>query len=443
MSTPTQGPVADQQHKIPVRSTLAGTFGTALEYYDFVLYGLAAALVFQRLFFPGSSPGTALIASFATYTVGFAARPIGGLLLGGIGDRIGRKKILMITVVAMGLSTTLIGALPTFDQVGIAAPILLVALRIIQGLGAGAELSSASTLLVESAPPKNRGLFGSLLCIGTNTGTLLATGVWVLISQLPDDILYSWGWRLPFLVSIFIAAWGLWTRRHVEESKTFQEVEHRQAHQTLRQVYGGVFTTGLKSFVRGLGVRIGEAGTSTIYQVFLVGYIATIPGQTKATGTFALMIASAVAYLSIPLFGWLSDKVGRTIMLRILMGIQLVFAIPGLMMIQTGNKALIVLAFIVGVTVAILGTYGVESAWNAELFGSRYRLAGVTAIKEIGGILGGGIAPFICAVLMARYNHWLPIAIYIAVLSLISVIAAFASKDTRGRDLRDPEDAYA
>lgn len=423
------------------RSTLAGTLGTALEYYDFVLYGLAAAIVFNQLFFPSVSPMVGLLASFATYAVGFAARPIGGLVLGAIGDRVGRKHVLVITIVLMGVASFAIGLLPTYEQIGIWAPVLLVLLRVLQGFGAGAELASASTLLVESAPAQRRGLFGALLCIGTNAGTLIASGVWLLVSTLPDEILFTWGWRIPFLASILIAAWGLWTRRNVDESETFEEVAERQRSLTIRQVYGGVFTTGRRAFLTCFGLRIGEGGTSIVYQVFLVGYIATLPGLSRGTGTMALMIASAVAFLTIPLIGHLTDRIGRRPVYRVLAGLQVVFAFPGLIMINSGNFALIIVAFVIAFTIAVLGMYTVESAWMAEMFGSRYRLAGITASKELGGLLGAGIAPFICAALTAWIGHWWPIALYVMLLALVSLISSLLAPETRGRDLVTEEDA--
>ncbi|WP_421566684.1 MFS transporter [Ochrobactrum sp. EDr1-4] len=423
------------------RSTLSGFIGTALEYYDFVIYGLAAATVFNTLFFPSINPTLGLLASFATYAVGFAVRPIGGLWLGALGDRIGRKKILVITIVLMGVSTFIIGLLPTYAQIGIWAPILLLTMRIFQGFGAGAELASASALLVESAPVERRGFIGSLLCIGTNTGTLIASTVWLAVSLLPQEQLLSWGWRLPFLASFLVAAWGLWMRRGVQESATFTEVAKKQEHKSLKQIYAGVFGQGRKAFLTCFGLRLGEGGTSIIYQVFLVGYIATLPNATKATGTMALVIASIFAYLSIPIIGKLIDRHGRRPVFMALAGFQTLFAFPGLYMINTGNQYLIILAFVLAFGTCVLGMYAIASSWMAEMFGSRYRLAGITASKEIGGLLGAGIAPFVCAALMSTFQAWWPIALYITVLAGISFVSACLAPETIGRDLVDERDA--
>ncbi len=423
------------------RSTLSGFLGTALEYYDFVIYGLAAATVFNTLFFPAANPTLGLLASFATYAVGFAVRPLGGLLLGAVGDRLGRKYILVVTIVLMGVSTFAIGLLPTYAQTGVWAPILLLVLRMLQGFGAGAELASASTLLVESAPTDKRGFIGSILCIGTNTGTLIASAVWLLVTLLPSEQLLSWGWRLPFLASFLVAMWGLWMRRGVEESPTFVEVAAKQERKTIREIYRGVFGRGRKAFLTCFGLRLGEGGTSVVYQVFLVGYIGTLSNSSKSIGTMALIVASIFAYLSIPVVGKLIDIYGRKPIYIVLSGFQALFAFPGVYMINTGSTPLIMIAFVLAFGTCVLGMYAIESAWMAEMFGSRHRLAGITASKEIGGLLGAGIAPFICAALVSYFNTWWPIAGYITVLAAISLISACLAPETRTRDLVDERDA--
>lgn len=435
--------VDEQQGKSAVygKGTASSVIGTALEYYDFAIYGLAAATVFNQLFFPGSDPAVGLIASLATYAVGFAARPIGGLILGGLGDKIGRKYILYITILLMGISTFCIGLLPTYAHIGIWAPLLLVLLRVLQGFGAGAELASASTLLVESAPRTQRGFVGSFLSIGSNTGTLIASTVWLVVSLLPSEQLLSWGWRLPFLASFLVALWGLYIRRGVKESPAFSEVAERQSKATLKEIYSGVFGPGRGAFLRCLGLRIGEVGPSMIFQVFLIGYIANLPNATKTTGTLALVLASVFCYFTIPVVGKLCDRFGRRLVHMSLTGFLILFAIPAFAMVSTGNPVLITLSFMLGFSVSIMGMYVIESPWMAEMFGSRYRLAGVTASKEIGSLIGGAFAPFICAALVARYGSWWPVAIYVIVLAAISLISAFLSPETKERDLILDHDA--
>lgn len=434
---------ASQTHdkKNVYKNAFSGFLGTALEYYDFVIYGLAAATVFNTLFFPDVSPAMGLLASFATYAIGFAVRPLGGIILGGLGDKIGRQKILVITIMMMGIATFLIGFLPDFQSIGIWAPILLVVLRVIQGFGAGAELSSASILLVESAPTHQRGFIGSLLCMGTNTGTLLASGVWLLVTLLPHEDLISWGWRIPFFLSFFVALYGLWLRRSVQESHTFTEISKKNKKKTIRSIYTDLLKKGRKTFFLCVGLRLGEAGPSAIWQVFLVGYIATVEGATKTTGTLALVFASILGFVTIPVVGKLIDHYGRKPMYIILSAIQALFAFPGLYMINTGNQYLIFIAFFVGLSIGVLGMYATASAWMAELFGSRYRLVGITAAKEVGGLLGSGIAPMVCASLITYFGSWKAVSVYIIVLALISFICACIAPRTKGRDLVHEHDA--
>lgn len=438
--TDTHHPHHDKKNVL--KSAFSGFLGTALEYYDFVIYGLAAATVFNTLFFPdGTSPAIGLLASFATYAIGFAVRPIGGLILGGLGDKIGRQKIMVVTILLMGISTFLIGFLPSYHTAGIWSPILLVLLRVLQGFGAGAEMSSASILLVESAPPEKRGFIGSLLCIGTNTGTLVASGVWLLVTLLPEDQLMSWGWRLPFFLSFVVALYGLWIRRDVKESHTFHEISKKRKKKTIMSIYKDLLKKGKKTLLICLGLRLGEAGPSVIWQVFLVGYIAKLPGADKTIATTALIIASVIGYITIPLIGLLIDKIGRKIVYIVLSAIQALFAFPAMYMIHTGNKYAIFFAFFIGLSVAVLGMYATASAWMAELFGSRYRLVGITAAKEIGGLIGGGIAPMICSALLAYFGSWEAISIYIMILAIISFIAACIAPRTKGRNLVHEHDA--
>jgi MHS family metabolite:H+ symporter-like MFS transporter len=415
--------------------------GTALEYYDFAIYGLAAATVFNRIFFPASDPAVGLIASLAAYAVGFAVRPLGGLLLGGLGDRIGRKYILYITIFLMGISTFCIGLLPTYQTIGIYAPILLVFMRIVQGFGAGAELASGATLLVESAAVNKRGYIGGLLSIGSNTGTLIAATCWYFVSLMPEGPLLSWGWRLPFLASCIVTLWGLWIRRRMDESPTFMDVADRQAKATLQEIYRGVFGTGRRAFLACLGIRIGEVGPSMIIQVFLIGYIANLPNGSKATGTLALILASVACYLTIPVVGKLSDMFGRRLVHRSLTGVLILFAFPALYMVHTGNVVLIVIAFIVAFSIADMGMYVVENVWMAEMFGSRYRLGGVTGAKEIGGLIGGAFAPVICAALVVHFGSWWPVATYIVLLGLVAFVSGTLARETRERSLIDEADA--
>ncbi|WP_158252468.1 MFS transporter [Cryobacterium sp. Y57] len=390
------------------KNIFSGTLGTALEFYDFALYGLAAGTVFKQIFFPEASPAMAIIASLATFSVGYVARPLGGIILGAVGDRVGRKHILVWTVVVMGLSSTLIGLLPTHEQVGILAPALLVLLRIIQGLGAGAELSSSSTMLVESAQPHRRGFIGSLIGIGTNGGTLLASLAWLAVYSLPEDDLLSWGWRLPFLASILIAGVGLWMRRSVQESPTFEQIDAADKTRAIAETYGHLLKHSPRRMLACIGMRWGENGISTVFLVFFVGQLATISVDNPGLGAFAVVVSAVVGLATVPLFGWLADRFGRKPLYLSLSVFQLIIAGPAVWMITTGSPVFVVFAFVLAYSIGVMGMYAVQSAFMVELFGSRSRLAAVTSSKELGALTSGGFAPLICGTLIALTgNIWI------------------------------------
>jgi MFS transporter, MHS family, metabolite:H+ symporter len=441
ISAQEQAHVENMPRREIFRTTAAGTLGTTLEYYDYVIYSLATALIFNRLFFTNLDPAMGLVAGFATYAVGFAVRPLGGLIFGAIGDRVGRKFIMMFTMIAMGVATFAIGLLPVYEQVGVLAPILLLLCRMVQGMAAGAELASASSLMVESAHAKQRGFVGSFVSMGTNCGSLLASAVWLTVSAMPHEVFISWGWRLPFLASILLTVVGLWIRLHVKESNVFMEVSDRQRSLRMRDIYRNLLKNGWRSLLVSIGMRIGEGGTSTIYQVFLVGYVSKMPGVGESAGPTALLISAIIGLVSIPLIGTASDKFGRRRIFLILAGIQVLFAFPALILISTGNMFAIVLAFVVASAICVQGMYAVEAAFMCEMFGSRHRLLGVSASKELGGLLGAGFAPMIVALFLAATGHWWVIAAYTAFLALIGFVAGLFAPEVAGRDLVVREDA--
>lgn len=441
-----------------IRAAVSGWLGTAMEYMDFQLYSLAAAIIFPRIFFPNFDPVVGMLVAFMTYGVGFLARPVGAWFFGRMGDRVGRKKVLVITIMMMGISTMLIGFLPGYAQIGIAAPLLLVVLRMAQGFGAGAELSGASVMLAEYAPPKKRGLVASFVCLGTNSGTLLASGLWVLLTLLPEEALMSWGWRLPFIASIGITLYALWMRRNLKESPVFEATRQQNdadaaaAAAVAAATPAGTVTTAVrqpaktqrkgKAFVLAIALRMGESGNSAMIQTFLIGYIVTGLQMNKSVGTFALLIGSLIGFATVPLFGWLSDKVGRRSMYRALSGFQMLFAVPALLMIQSRDPFLVSLALIIGLSVSVLGMFSVQSAYVNELFGSRNRYTQLAMAKEIGGVLSGGLAPMIAAGLLAVFtSSWWPIAGMMVLYSAIAFVATFFAPETKGRDLTLVEDA--
>ena len=423
------------------KTAVSGTLGTALEFYDFAIYGLAAATVFKQVFFAEATPAVGLIASLATFAVGYFARPVGGIILGAVGDRIGRKSILVWTVVLMGLASTLIGVLPTYAQVGIWAPALLVLLRIVQGLGAGAELASSSTLLVESAKPARRGFVGSLVGIGTNGGTLLASAVWLAVSALSKEQLLAWGWRIPFLLSVVIAVVGLWMRSSVAESPTFDAQKESAADQRIIDIYRQLLMTSRGKMLACLGLRWGENGISTIFLAFFVGQLVVVARDNPGLGSLAIVVSAVIGFVTVPLGGLLSDRYGRRRMYLALSVFQLAVAFPAVWMIQTGETAWVLLAFVLAYSVGVMGMYAVQSAYIAELFGSRARLAAVTSSKELGALSSGGVAPLICAALVGAFGSLWAVGGYMALLAIVSIISALVLPETRGRDLLVEADA--
>lgn len=433
------------------RATISCWLGTTMEYADFALYGLAAALIFGDVFFPDSTPIMALIQSFAAYSVGFIARPIGAILFGGIGDRYGRKVVMVITIALMGLSTTLIGAIPSYASIGIWAPIMLATLRFMQGLGAGAELSGGAVMLGEYAPAKHRGLVSSIIALGSNSGTLLASVIWLLVIQMDHESLVAWGWRIPFLSSILIAAIALFIRKHMRETPVFEKQKEVLAQQRAQVLIEDAkdhkeqetlpFWQRTKAFWIMVGLRIGENGPSYLSQGFIVGYVTKVLLVDKSASTTSVLIASILGFLVIPLSGFLSDKFGRRITYRWFCFLLMLYAVPAFMLLDTKEPWIIMAVIIVGMSLASLGIFGVQAAWGVELFGVKNRYKKMAVAKELGSIISGGTAPFVASVMYSCAGHWWPIAIYFIFMAGIGFVTTFFAPETRGRDLNLPEDA--
>ncbi|WP_442862228.1 MFS transporter [Campylobacter sp. RM9333] len=420
--------------------------GTAMEYADFVLYGLAAATVFGKVFYPEQTPIIALMLSFATYGVGFIARPIGAFFFGRLGDKYGRKEVMMITIFLMGAATTLIGFIPSYNSIGILAPLLLVILRFLQGFGAGAELSGGAIMLGEYAPSKNRGLVSSIIALGSNSGTLIASGIWFLLGFLDDKDFLEWGWRLPFIFSFLIAAFALYLRRFVGETPVFakqKEQMQKQREQNLKthKTENKTFWQKNKSFFIMLGLRMGENAPSYIAQSFLVGYVYTILLLDKQIATTGVLIASFLGFLVIPLSGWLSDKFGRRIMYRIFCLLLMIYAVPAFMLLDSKNEIIVICVIVVGMCLASLGIFGVQAAYGVEMFGCKNRYTKMALAKEIGGILSGGTAPFLATYFINLTHNWYLIAAYFIFMAGIGFVTTFFAPETRGRDLNLIEDA--
>ncbi|HDC4398525.1 TPA: MHS family MFS transporter [Enterobacter kobei] len=424
-----------------VKAAVSGWLGTALEFMDFQLYSLGAALVFHEIFFPEQSAAMALILAMGTYGAGYIARIVGAFIFGRMGDSIGRKKVLFITITMMGICTTLIGVLPTYAQIGIFAPVLLVTLRIIQGLGAGAEISGAGTMLAEYAPQGKRGIISSLVAMGTNCGTLSATAIWaVMFFALDREQLLAWGWRVPFLASVVVMIFAIWLRMNLKESPVFEKVNDAQTAQPDTSLGAMVKS---KSFWLATGLRFGQAGNSGLIQTFLAGYLVQTLLFDKAIPTDALMISSILGFISIPLLGWLSDKVGRRLPYIILNISAIMLAYPMLSIIVDKSYApgTIMLSIIVIHNFAVLGLFALENITMAEMFGSRNRFTRMAISKEAGGLVAVGFGPVLAGIFCNMTGSWWPIVAMLVAYSVIGLVSACLMPEVRDRDLSAAEDA--
>lgn len=425
------------------RATLASSAGSALEYYDFYIFGLATALIFGPLFFAPLGATGALLAAFGTYGVGFAARPFGGLIFGYIGDRFGRKQVLLLTVGLMGGASFAIGLLPTYSQAGMVGAILLVVLRIVQGLGAGAEQAGATTLISEVAPRKRRGFFAALPFVGIQIGTLLGAGTFALLGLARPEVLEGWLWRLPFLASVLLIAVAIYIRLKLKETPVFQELEKHK--NVTKNPLGVLWRSSKKNVLIGIGLRMGENGNSTIYSTLLVGFMAAKGGifeGDKFIGPVGLLIAAGFSAVMVITFGALSDRVGRIKVYRYGALFQLVFAFPAFYLISLGNVMLVWIVMSVGIALGVQSMLGPQCAMLPELFGATHRFTGVAMSREISAVFAGGIAPFVGGVLLAVTNQsWMVLAGYSLVLAGISFATTFVAPETVGRDLNLVEDA--
>ena len=421
-----------------LRVILAASVGSALEWYDFFLYGTAAALVFGDLFFPKSDPVVGTLLAFLTFGLGFVVRPVGGLLFGILGDRYGRKPVLVATLLMIGIGTTAIGLLPTYAQVGIWAPLLLVAMRVVQGLGAGAEYGGAVIYLVENAPPRHRGLWGGFAPLGVSVGNLLAAGAFALVTMLPREDLMNWGWRLPFLASFLLIIVGIFVRLRVTETPIYTEavvargkVESNPAIEALRQ--------HPRNFMVVLGARMAENGLGYFFPVFGLSYVINTVGLSKGDALSALMLAFTVELFAILGFAALSDRIGRrpVYMFGALAGLALAF--PFFWMVGTKQWIMVALAFILARAIVTAAMFGPQAAYFAELFPPQRRFAGFAFARELGSLLSGGPAPFVAAALLAAYGTWWPVACYAMFLSACTVLAIWIGPETYRENIGDNE----
>jgi MFS transporter, MHS family, shikimate and dehydroshikimate transport protein len=420
----------------------ASLIGTAIEWYDFFLYGTAAALVFNKLFFPKFDPMVGTIMAFATFAIGFIARPFGGIVFGHYGDRIGRKKMLYLTLLIMGIATALIGVMPTYESIGIWAPILLVAMRLCQGFGLGGEWGGAVIMAVEHAPDNRRGFYGSWPQLGAPLGLVIATIVFMAFSSMPEKDFLAWGWRIPFLFSIALVIVGLWVRMKLAESPAFEKIKN--AKQEAKMPIIEAVTHHWKNILLAMGVRFAENGLFYVYSTFSLAYATTRLGMPRITILYGVLIAAAIETFTIPFYGWLSDKVGRKPVYMfgaIFCGLT---AFPFFWLMNTKVAEYAWLAICLGMPIGHAAMYGPQASFLSELFSTRVRYSATSLGYQLASIFAGALSPLIATSLLMKYpGEFWPVSVYMIVLALITVVSLIILMETFKSRIDVPETAKA
>lgn len=405
---------------------IASLTGSAIEWFDYFLYGTAAALVFNKIFFPMVDPVIGLILSYLSFSLTFFIRPIGGVLFAHIGDRIGRKKTLVLTLSLMGGATVMIGLLPTYEMIGLWAPALLILMRIIQGMGIGGEWGGALLLAYEYAPEKRKGFFGSIPQAGVTIGMLMATFIVSLMTLFSEEDFLSWGWRIPFLLSSVLVLLGLWIRKDIDETPDFQKV--KASGQVAKAPLRDTLKHHWREVLIAAGLKVVETAPFYIFSTFVVSYATSTLTYQKSQALEAVTLGALVATIMIPLMGLLSDKVGRQRMYAISVFVLGLFIVPWFMLLNTGTTWGIVLATVIAFGVLWAPVTAVLGTLRSEIFSANVRYTGITLGYQLGAALAGGTAPLIATGLLAKYDgDWVPVAWYLAVTVTISLIAIFCA----------------
>ncbi|TDL88751.1 MFS transporter [Vibrio vulnificus] len=424
------------------RILIASLVGSSIEWFDYFLYGTVAALVFNQLFFVNEDPTIGLLLSYASFALAFFIRPFGGVIFSHIGDRIGRKKTLVITLSLMGVATFGMGLLPTYQAVGIWAPILLITLRLVQGLGIGGEWGGALLLAVEYAPAEKRGLFGAIPQMGVTIGMLLGTVALSIMTLLPENAFMTWGWRIPFIFSSLLVFFGLWIRKGIDETPSFKKVKESGEVPKLPIV------ETLKNYWRevliAVGAKVVETAPFYIFSTFVVSYATANLGFSRTATLTAVMIATIITTILIPIMGNLSDKIGRKkLFIGGTIGMAL-FAFPYFWLLQQKSVLLLIVATVIGLGVIWAPITAVLGTMFSEIFDARIRYTGITLGYQIGAALAGGTAPLVATALLNRFNNsYVPVAIYIIFASVLSLAAIWAVKDRSNQKLDETHNTRA
>jgi MFS transporter, MHS family, shikimate and dehydroshikimate transport protein len=411
----------------------ASVIGTMIEWYDFLIYGTAAALIFNKLFFPSFDPFAGTLAAFGSYAVGFVTRPLGGAIFGHFGDKIGRKTMLMLTMIIMGAGTFLIGCLPTYEQIGVWAPITLIGLRLLQGIGIGGEWGGATLMVIEHAPHGKRGFFGSLVQVGFPLGVATSTGIFLLTTRMPEHDFLSWGWRIPFLISIALVGVGLFIRLRLSETPAFNRIQQNRA--IARRPLLEVIARHPKAFFIAVGMKVSEVAWVYVLTVFTIVYATSKLGLSRSVILNGIVAAALLEVLTIPLFGALSDRIGRKPMYVAGAVLSAAFAFPIFWFLETRNPSIILITIAVAMSITHGAMFGPQAAYMPELFGTRVRYSGASLGCQISAAISGGFSPIIAAALLGWAGATWPISIYLVGLALITLMAVLASHETMDVDI--------
>ncbi len=420
--------------RMRARVLIGSLIGSSIEWYDYLLYGTVAPLVFAPRFFPSSDPLVGLLLAYASFAFPFFIRPLGGVLFSHLGDRVGRKQSLVLTLVLMGVATTLIGCLPDYAAIGPAAPVLLIGLRLVQGLGIGGEWGGALLLAVESATPGRRGLFGSVPQMGITIGMLLGSLALTLAGLLPEEDFQAWGWRVPFLLSAALVGFGLWIRHGIEETPAFRAA--REAGRIARVPIVETLRKHKKAVLLAVGLKVVETAPFYVFSTFVISYVTQFAGLPKEAALHAVMVGALVCTVAIPLLGALADRVGRRPLYIGGTLAMMLFAAPYFWLLSLGSAWTVMLATVVALGLLWAPVTAVLGTLFSEIFSTEVRYTGVSLGYQLGAALAGGTAPLVATVLLdLSGGHWWPVAAYIAGAGLVSLVCILLVRETRDRAL--------